>query len=137
MCNELKKHKHKRYFLNKNRAEEYTLQNTDDTPFFHHVALLSQLKQVAEAEKIDTYHFNTLRSIMEKTSSFFGFNDFGKCIHGIDDQVLFERALNLLSHGAYSIYNPVPMGTDTKDLFKRILCGFLKKYQFDLPELPS
>ncbi len=135
MCNELKKRPHARYFLHKNGAQGYTLQRTNDTPFFHHVALLSELQQVVESGKINTYHFNTLRSILEKTSSFFGFNDFSACVHDIEDGVLFERALNLLSHGKYSIYEPVEMGEDNKDLFKRILHAFLEKYRFDLPEL--
>ncbi|MDP4272086.1 MAG: anticodon nuclease, partial [Bacteroidota bacterium] len=58
-----------------------------------------------------------------------------KCIHDMEDEVLFDRALNLLSHGAYSIYEPVPMGDDTKELFKRILTTFLEKYKFELPAL--
>lgn len=135
MCNEIKKLKHTRYFLHRNGAEGYGLQKTDDTPFFHHVALLSELKQAMETGEIKTYHFNSLRSILEKTSSFFGFNDFGKCIYGIEDEVLFERALNLFSHGAYSIYNPIPMGDDNKELFKRVLQGFLDRHKFDLPEI--
>lgn len=135
MCNELKKFELNRYFLHKNGSDGYTLQKTDDTPFFHHVALLSELKQAMESGEIKTYHFNMLRSIMEKTSSFFGFNDFSKCIHEIENEVLLERALNLLSHGAYSVYEPVPMGDDTKDLFIRILNAFLEKYKFDLPAL--
>lgn len=135
MCNEIKKLKHNRYFLHRNRAEIYSLQKTDDTPFFHHVALLSELNQAKETGDIKTYHFNSLRSILEKTSSFFGYNDFGKCIYGIEDEVLFERALNLLSHGAYSIYNPVQMEDDTKNLFKRVLQGFLDRHEFELPEL--
>ncbi|MFM9950351.1 MAG: AAA family ATPase [Saprospiraceae bacterium] len=135
MCNEIKKLKHTRYFLHRNGAEGYGLQKTDDTPFFHHVALLSELKHAMETGDIKTYHFNSLRSILEKTSSFFGFNDFGKCIYGIEDEVLFERALNLFSHGAYSIYNPVQMGDDNKELFKRILQGFLERHKFDLPEI--
>lgn len=135
MCNEIKKLKHTRYFLHRNGAEGYGLQKTDDTPFFHHVALLSELKQAMETGEIKTYHFNSLRSVLEKASSFFGFNDFGKCIYGIGDEVLFERALNLFSHGGYSIYNPVEMGDDNKELFKRVLQGFLDKHKFDLPDL--
>lgn len=135
MCNELKKYKHTRYFLHKKSTEGYTLQKTDDTPYFHHVALLSELQQVMQSGNVKTYHFNTLRSILEKTSSFFGFNDFSACIHGIEDDVLFERALNLLSHGKYSLYEPVEMGEDNKNLFIRILQTFLKKYQFELPVL--
>lgn len=136
ICNELKKFKHNRYFLHRNKQEGYGLQKTDDTPFFHHVALLSELKSAMETNNIKTYHFNSLRSILEKTSSFLGYNEFGKCIYGLENEdILFERALNLFSHGAYSIYNPVEMGPDSKDLFKRVLKGFLDRYQFDLPEL--
>jgi hypothetical protein len=135
MCNELKTFKHARYFLHKNGTDGYTLQKTDDTPFFHHVALLSELKQISESGKINTYHFNILRNILEKTSSFFGFNDFSDCIKGIEDEVLFARALNLLSHGKYSVYEPVEMNQDNKELFIRILNSFLKKYEFHLPVL--
>lgn len=135
MYNELKKHKPTSYFLHKGSADAYHIQATTDTPFFHHVALLSELKQVAESEQINTYHFNMLRSILEKTATFFGFDDFSKCIHGVEDEVLFARALNLLSHGQYSVYTPVAMNTDNKNLFKRILNAFLDKYRFDLPEL--
>ena len=85
--------------------------------------------------EISTYHFNILRSVLEKTSTFFGYDDFSKCIHGIEDEVLYSRALNLLSHGKYSIYEPVEMGEDNKKLFKNILRAFLNKYQFELPIL--
>jgi hypothetical protein len=135
LFNELKKKKSSRYFLYKNTDESFTLRKTNDTPFFNHVASLSELKHAMESGSIKTFHFNILRSILEKTSSFFGFNTFGKCIHGIEDNTLFERALNLLSHGRYSIYEPVEMSEDNKDLFKRILGAFLEKYQFELPEL--
>ncbi|MEI9918980.1 MAG: anticodon nuclease [Bacteroidota bacterium] len=135
MCNELKNHKLFRYFLHKNGTEGYTLQKTDDTPFFHHVALLNELKILSDSGKINTYHFNILRNILEKTSSFFGFNDFSACIQGIEDEVLFARALNLLSHGKYSVYDPVEMNQDNKELFIRILNSFLDKYKFHLPVL--
>jgi hypothetical protein len=135
VCNEIKKKEHKKYFFYKKADQTYSLRNTSDTPYFHHVALLSELQQATESGNIKTYHFNTLRSILEKTSSFFGFNDFGKCIYNVEDEVLFERALNLLSHGKYSIYEPVDMSDDNKELFKRILNAFLDKHKFELPEL--
>ncbi|QQD15060.1 AAA family ATPase [Sphingobacterium sp. UDSM-2020] len=135
ICNELKNDGCKRHFLLKNGNDGLTLRATDDTPFFHHVAILSELKQVMESGKINTYHFNMLRSILEKTGTFFGYDDFSKCIYGIEDEVLYSRALNLLSHGKYSIYEPQEMGPDTKDLFIKILKAFLDKYQFELPEM--
>ena len=140
MCNELKRkqYKTKKYFLHPGSTPgSFTLQATDDTPFFHHVAMLSELQQVAASGRIYTHHFNTLRGILEKTSAFFGFNDFSACIHGVDDEVLYARAMNLLSHGNHSLYDPLEMVEDNKELFRRILGAFLDRYRFDLPEFSA
>ncbi len=138
ICNELKKHKHKKYFMHFDKTKSiYTLRSTDDTPFFHHIAMLSELKRAMDSDNLYTHHFNTLRIIMEKTSTFFGMNEFSDCMHGIDDEVLYARALNLLSHGKYSLYEPREMVPDTKDLFRNIFNVFLARYEFSLHELVS
>ena len=134
MYNELKM-KRKSYFLHSNGTQDYKLQDTQDTPFFHHIALLSELKVAAKSEIIHTYHFNGLRAVMEKTVSFFGYSKIDEVIHGLEDEVLFHRAVQLLSHGKYSIFAPSPMTPDTKDLFKKILKGFTDKYEFRFPEI--
>jgi anticodon nuclease len=130
-----RKVKSKRYFLHGKEMNGYSLQDTEDTPFFHHIAILSELKKVAESDKIYTYHFNSLRSILEKTASFFGYDKIDKCINHLDDEIVFERALQLFSHGRYSIFDPKEMNNDNKDLFRRILDGFLNKYEFYFPQI--
>lgn len=148
MCNELGRVKegepkvtHKRYFLHRPNGDgAYTLRATEDTPFFHHVASLAELQLAASpgTGKLYTFHFNALRSIMEKTASFFGHADISFCLKALnneEDLALYNRALNLLSHGKYAIHEPTEMGEDNKDLFRRILEDFVTKFQFDLPEL--
>lgn len=148
MCNEIGRSKvgepkvaHKRYFLHRPNGDGvYTLRATDDTPFFHHVSTLAELQLAAEPEtgKLYTFHFNALRSIMEKTASFFGHADLSYCLKALnneDDRALYNRALNLLSHGAYAIHEPTEMGDDNKDLFRRILRDFVTTFQFALPEM--
>jgi wobble nucleotide-excising tRNase len=136
VCNELKKDAHKKYFLHRpERGDTYTLRATDDTPFFHHVSMLAELKKAAQSGQLFTFHFNMLRSILEKTATFFGNDDFSACIHGLDDEDLFARALNLLSHGKYDIYQPAEMVDDNKQLFRQILDAFLGRYQFVLPDI--
>lgn len=143
ICNEVKSVsgiKSKRFFLYKSdTSNEQFLQATDDTPFFHHVALLTELYETANSPrgKLNTYHFNALRSVLERTATFFGLQHFSSCIHGIEDEILYERALQLLSHGKYSLFEPVEMGSDNKKLFRDILNAFMQKYQFNLPELIS
>jgi hypothetical protein len=132
---------HKRYFLHRPNGEgAYTLQPTEDTPFFHHVATLAELQRAADPKKgkLYTFHFNALRSVMEKTSSFFGHSSMAFCLkapNNEEDRALFNRALNLLSHGAYAIHEPTEMGEDNKELFRRILKEFLTKFEFALPDV--
>ena len=136
VCNELKKDAHKKYFLHRpERGTTYTLRATDDTPFFHHVAMLAEVQKAAGNGKLYTYHFNMLRSILEKTATFFGHDDFSACIQGFDDTELYARALNLLSHGKYDIYQPMAMVDDNKRLFRQILDAFLGRYKFSLPDI--
>lgn len=148
MCNEIARRKedeprvaYKRYFLYRPNGEEtYKLRATEDTPFFHHVATLAELQRAAHpaSGKLYTFHFNALRSIMEKTASFFGHADIGFCLKALDnedDRALYNRALNLLSHGRYAIHEPTEMGEDNKELFRRILTDFTARFQFDLPAI--
>ena len=136
VCNELKRDLHKKYLMQRpERGSTYTLRATDDTPYFHHVAMLAELQKAAADGKLYTHHFNTLRSILEKTAIFFGNDDFSTCVHGIEDADLYFRALNLLSHGKYDIYQPAEMVDDNKRLFRQILTAFLGRYEFALPDI--
>jgi hypothetical protein len=146
LCNEIGRAKegearvmHKPYFLHRPDGEgRYSLRATDDTPYFHHVATLAELQRAAHptSGSLYTFHFNALRSIMEKTASFFGHRDISFCLKALnnpEDEALYNRALNLLSHGKYAIHEPNEMGEDNKILFRRILGDFITKFQFALP----
>ena len=144
MCNELgrrlpseaSKIKTKRYFLHRPDTEgTYTLRATEDTPYFHHVATLAELQRCVDADTLYTFHFNALRSILEKIASFLGHGDLRICLEGLDDEVLYSRALNLLSHGKYAITEPVEMVDDNKELFRRILKDVVERFRFAVPDL--
>lgn len=136
MWNELNEEKKLQpYFLSYDKKiQKYKLKYTKETPFFHHVALLQQLHQAAQSGDLYTYHFNVLRSILEKTATFHGFKRFSACIsQGKDDPdgVLHARIINILSHGDYSLFEPMIMADENKDHFRRILNDFMKNYRFD------
>ena len=134
VCNEMGNAQH--YFLSK-EPDGYYLRDTNATPRFYHVAMLKELHEVAKSEKLYTYHFNILRSIMEKTATFHGFNNFGDIIKGEPDDregTLHARYVNLLSHGNYSLFEPVEMMEENKQIFHKILKGFMRNYRFN-PDL--
>ncbi|MGV8117255.1 AAA family ATPase [Methanothrix soehngenii] len=131
VCNEIKRAHH--YFLSK-EPDGYYLRNTNATPRFYHVAMLKELHEVAKSGKLYTYHFNILRGIMEKTATFHGFDGISDIIRSEkDDQdgMLHGRYVNLLSHGNYSLFEPVEMMEENKRIFRKILKNFMKNYRFN------
>lgn len=141
MWNELglERKKFQPYFLAKDKdTTEYTLQYTRDTPFFHHVALLKELKRVADSGELFTYHFSLLRNILERTATFHGFSNFSACIKKDEendpDGIIHARLINVLSHGNYMVFEPTEMIEENKEYFKIILTDFMNNYRFN-PEL--
>lgn len=136
MCNELSKAV--KYFISKDAIQGiYTLNDTSDTPFFHHVSLIMDLHTAAKSGNLYTYHFNILRNILEKTAAFHGFKHFSACIKQDDDDpegIVHARMINVISHGDYSLFEPMMMLKENKEYFKKILNNFMANYRFN-PEL--
>ncbi|WP_434661444.1 AAA family ATPase [Paraburkholderia sp. A3BS-1L] len=141
MHNELDARKSKNvsaYFLSRSKSDgSYSLAYTGATPFFHHVAVLTELYKAEQSGELYTYHFNMLRSVLEKSASFHGFSNFSACIaRDADDPdgVLHARLINIMSHGNYSLFEPQPMLDENKAYFRKILHEFLSRYPFN-PDL--
>lgn len=141
MHNELDARKSKKtasFFLSQTKnAAGYRLRHTNATPFFHHVAMLTELHQAEQSGELYTYHFNMLRSLLEKSASFHGFPNFSACIAKDEDDpdgILHARLINILSHGNYSLFEPQEMLEENKAYFGKILNDFLSRYRFN-PEL--
>src|SRR5699024_595463 len=143
LCNEIKRKKNRRdrFFLARDRTSAgYILRDTGDTPFFHHVAALTELYEAEQSGELYTHHFNMLRAILEKTASFHGYESFSACIKQDNsdvDGVVHTRLVNLLSHGNYSLYEPREMLEENKEHFRRILHEFIDRYPFNPALFPD
>jgi hypothetical protein len=116
------------------------VEQAGDTPQFYHVAALADLWLVAQSGQAKTFHFNILRTILEKTALFLGHRHFSECIKKTADDadgILHQRFVDLLSHGKYSMYEPTEMGDDTKEYFLTILRGFVERHPFNRTLLPE
>lgn len=132
MCNEIR-NPEQLFFKKIKEDGTYILKDTSKTPFFYHVAMLQELKKAADSGELYTYHFNILRSIMEKTATFHGYRDFSACLRKGEDEnsIVYKRIINLLNYGNYSIYEPREMVEDNKKYFRTILNEFLEDYKFN------
>lgn len=144
MWNELNKIKGNKYFLSYKKDGDtikYMLEDIKDIPFFYHVAMLNQLIEALKDDKLYTYHFSILRNILEKTASFFGYTHFQECLkinkekhidNRLNDKDYYERAIQVLNHGGYSLFEPVKIKGDTKNMFSDILNLFLDNFKFNI-----
>src|SRR5690606_13215607 len=66
--------KAEKYLLKKLEDETYLLESqASDSPFSYHLHLKDELKKAIESNSIRKYHYNHLRNILEKTSTFLGY----------------------------------------------------------------
>lgn len=132
LCNEIK-NPERLFFQRLTKNGLYILKDTSNTPFFYHVALLKELKKVADSGKIYSYHFNILRNVLEKTAAFHGYQHFSSClrIDNDDDFIVHKRMVNIMSHGNYSVFEPAPLADDNKEYFRNMLENFLEDYKFN------
>lgn len=131
LCNEFSNAK--KFFIKK-ASDGYTLKTTTDSPFVYHVSLVQELNKAIEEDRLFTYHFNILRTILEKAANFHGFTKFSECmkVDGDDEEkTLHSRLVNIMSHGAYSLFEPVEMVEENKGYFRSIFNNYLNTYKFN------
>lgn len=140
-----------RYYLSRNKQKDQLVLKgmSDNTPFYYNVAMMSEIKKAIESDRLYTFHFTVLRSVMEKIKEFFGHRDFAVILEGIKyrgetyDQTAFSqeeltefysRVVNVLTHQG-SMFTPALMNDDNKELATAIFNHLVEKYQFVLPDL--
>jgi wobble nucleotide-excising tRNase len=117
------KHFQKRRLV-KHEDESFDLEDqTTDSPFSYHLYLKKELERAINAGEVRKYHFNFMRNILEKTSTFVGYKRWEDLLPGNEDEPsnpYLKRILNLSSHSKHSGEEIA----DLKDEDKRVL-GFL------------
>lgn len=115
----------KKYCLSKTKNSMYEMEDTNDSPFSYHLFLLNEVEKAAETGQIYKYHFNYLRNILEKTSTFLGYNSWGELLSPIrgEKESYLKRILNLSSHSKHSAEEMVMITDDDK----RILINLVKE----------
>jgi len=106
-----------------------------DSPFAYHLFLLNELEKVRVSGDIQKYHFNFLRNILEKTSTFLGYYEWKKLLP--DDaegarEGYYKRIIELSSHSKFSGEEVTVLTTQEKDVFKHLVEEITKEYKFKL-----
>ena len=123
--NELKKAEFKKYILNKLDNGDYELlPQSNDSPFSYHLYLKAELEKAIEAGQLSKYHFNFLRNILEKTSTYFGYENWGDLLPEKtvgERNAYLTRIINISSHSKHSNEEVTELSTNDKRVLKYLL----------------
>ncbi|EMO96238.1 AAA family ATPase [Leptospira interrogans] len=127
LYNEFKKDTFKKYILKKQEDESYELANqSTDSPFSYHLHLKAELEKAIETGQLHKYHFNFLRNILEKTSTFVGLERWEDLLSKTEDgdpNPYEVRIINFSSHSKHSDNEVV----EVPDEHRRVLSFLVKK----------
>ena len=127
----------RKYRLEKNNDGSYDLlEQAKDSPFSYHLLLLSELEKAIESDDIKKYHYNFLRQILEKTSTFLGVVEWKELLtllpndsEGASD-AYYNRIINLCSHGKHSGEETSLITENDKKVLGFLVRGIKETYHF-------
>jgi wobble nucleotide-excising tRNase len=127
----------KKHRLEKKEEGTYELiSQPNDSPFSYHLFLINEIEKAIESEQIYKYHFNFLRNILEKTSTFLGYTYWGDLLLPVKGSSVAyeERILNLSSHSKHSAEEIVVLTNDDKNVLKHLISEISEIYRFKIRE---
>jgi hypothetical protein len=124
-----------KYRLEKKEDKSFVLvEQSNDSPFSYHLYLIKELKDAVNSGDIKKYHFNLLRNVLEKTSTFLGYNNWGDLFNIIrgDKEAYIKRIINLYSHSKHSSEEIIELTENDKRVFKFLVNEIIEKYHFNI-----
>ena len=124
-----------KYRLEKLEDGTYLMPNQrKDSPFAYHLFLCEQITQAIENGNIQKFHFNFLRNLYEKTSTFLGYKDWKELFpQDADDRVknaYKKRILDFASHSKHSAEEVSALNPEHKQLLIYLFNDFIERYHF-------
>ncbi len=123
----------KKYRLEKFENGFYELiEQPNDSPFSYHLFLKEELEKAIDEGQIHKYHFNFLRNILEKTSTFLGYSKWGDLLEPIEgDRDAYEsRIINFSSHSKHSSDEVIGLTDSDKNVLTNLVNQITQIYRF-------
>lgn len=113
------------------------VQQPNDSPFSYHLYLKSELEKAIERGQLSKYHFNFLRNILEKTSTFLGYKKWGDLLPKTDDgktNPYEARIINISSHSKHAGEEVADLTEDDKRVLRYLVNEINTMYRFQQAE---
>lgn len=123
-----------KFVLKNNEDGVYVLEEQEnDSPFAYHLYLKAEIEKAIESNQIKKYHFNFLRNVLEKTSTFLGYKSWGDLLPdtpGGDSKPYETRLINISSHSKHSAEESVEPNDNDKRVLRFLIQEISSIYHF-------
>lgn len=107
------------------------LDQQKDTPFGYHLLVKDKIQEAIATNNIEKYHFNLFRALLEKTSTYLGYNNWYDCIES-DKKKEISKLINMYSHGKLSDLESKHFPEEHKELFRHVFEDFIERYKWKI-----
>lgn len=105
-----------------------------DSPFSYHLHLIEKLKAASDGDAFEKYHYNLLRNILEKTSTFMGYENWDDLLPQTADgtsALYLKRIVDISSHSKHAGDEPAQLSKEDKLVLDYLFTETAnKKYEF-------
>lgn len=123
-----------KYFFKKYADGNFELiKQGNDSPFSYHLFLKKEIQKAINEDQVKKYHFNYLRNILEKTSTFLGYDQWGDLLPRDNNGKInpYEtRIINISSHSKHSGDEVVEITEDDKNVLSFLMREIDNMYRF-------
>lgn len=134
LSNHLKKAKLQKWILEKDHENAYLLKNQcDDSPFSYHIFLMKEIEEAIQAGQVRKYHFSNMRNILEKTSTFLGYDNWNQLLPKTEDgrtNAYENRLISLYNHSKQSGEEITELQDREKRFLEELLRYIKVNYKF-------
>lgn len=128
----------KKYRLEKQADGNYELlDQLTDSPFSYHLYLLSEVQKAIRVGKVRKYHFNFMRNILEKMTTFLGHGHWSDLLPKTTEDKpdpFANRMLNLSSHSAHAGEEIADLEDKEKEKLDELVKYLIETYGFSKRE---
>lgn len=122
---------HVKWLLERTNDDTFELrEQKSDSPFSYHLFLMREIEQALISGDVRKYHFGFMRSILEKTSTYLGYQSWEELLPKTMDGKSDPYAQRLVNFGVHSKHagdeiEPIP--PEIKEMLKTIYNAFVTK----------
>ena len=127
--------KSNKFLLKRLEDGQYELNvQKDDSPFSYHLYLKKELENAIENGHLKKYHYNFLRNILEKTSTFLGYENWSRLLPNATDgkpNPYETRIINISSHSKHAGEEVADLTEDDKRVLSYLIKNINETYHFN------